>query len=310
MFEQRLLFVTGKGGVGKSTVAATLALKLASEGRRVLLALCNTKERISGLFGTGPIESQIAQVHERIWAVNMRPQEALQEYGLLALKSRTLTSVLFDNRYVQSFFRAVPGMQEWTLLGKAWWHTTEERAEGGFTYDTVIIDGPATGHGLDMLRVPKVIVDLVPPGILRRDAERAWTMFQNPREFGVVLVTLPEDLPATETLELAGALRTELGLPIAHLVINAQLNPLFMTHQSHRPPLDALFEQMASSESNLLRDVGALAQMRLYRERSQQGCNERLQELALPTSQLPVCLHGVRGMEDLKVLKRALDRSE
>ena len=128
-------------------------------------------------------------------------------------------------------------MQEWTLLGKAWWHTTETRDDGSFTYDVVILDAPATGHGLDMLRVPKIILDVVPPGLLRRDAERAWKMFQDPETCAVVLVTLPEEMPTTETIELAKALREELRLPIGKIVVNGVLPPLFS--KAERAALEA-----------------------------------------------------------------------
>jgi hypothetical protein len=78
-----------------------------------------------------------------------------------------------------------------------------------------------------MLRVPKVILDVVPPGILRRDAERAWALFQDPATCSVVLVTLPEEMPTTETIELANALTVELKLPVAKVVVNCVLPPLF-----------------------------------------------------------------------------------
>jgi len=225
--DRRFLIVTGKGGVGKTTVAAAHALSLAHKGKRVLVAMCNAKERLSAMLGCDLIGSEVMQAAPNVWAVNMTPDRALEEYGALALKSKTLYTMLFDNKYVRTFFRAVPGMQEWALLGKAWWHTTETEPDGSLKYDVVILDAPATGHGLDMLRVPKVIVDIVPPGLLRRDAERAWAMFRDPSAAGVVLVTLPEEMPTTETLELAAALRNELQLPIAQVVVNCVLPPLF-----------------------------------------------------------------------------------
>ena len=194
---KRFLVVTGKGGVGTTTVAAAQALAIAAKGKRVLVCMCNAKERMSTMFGSKLIGPDIEPVAPNVWAVNMDPTRALEEYGAMMLKSRALYKLLFDNKYVRTFFRAVPGMQEWTMLGKAWWHTTETREDGGNQYDVVILDAPATGHGLDMLRVPKVIVDVVPPGLLRRDAERAWEMFKDPAMTAVVLVTLPEEMPTT-----------------------------------------------------------------------------------------------------------------
>ena len=162
-----------------------------------------------------------------VWAVNISPERALEEYGGIVLKVRAITRAVFDNRYTKAFFRAVPGLYEWAILGKAWWHTTELLADGSNRFDVVLLDAPATGHGLDMLRVPKVILDVVPPGVLRRDAEAAWGMFRDPAQSGVLVVTLPEEMPATETIELVGAIRDELGLPVVGLVINGVLPALF-----------------------------------------------------------------------------------
>ncbi len=224
---RRFLIVTGKGGVGKTTVCAAQAHALAAGGKRVLIAMCNAKERLSAMTGSASIGPDIAEVAPNVWAVNMDPERALEEYGMLMLGSRALYKVIFHNAYVRTFFRAVPGMQEWAMLGKAWWHTTEVRPDGSPRYDVVILDAPATGHGLDMLRVPKVIQEVVPPGLLRRDAERALRMFRDPTTCGVVLVTLPEEMPATETLELASALKNELLLPIGRVVVNFVLPRLF-----------------------------------------------------------------------------------
>src|SRR6185436_18472985 len=127
----------------------------------------------------------------------------------------------------RSFLPAVPGLAEWAMLGKAWFHTTERDERGRNRFDVVLLDAPATGHGLDMLRVPKVIVEVVPPGVLRRDAESAWRMFTNPEQTAVVVVTLPEEMPVTETLELVKAIRHELDLPLGALAINAVLPTLF-----------------------------------------------------------------------------------
>src|SRR5580700_2244283 len=205
---KRFVLVTGKGGVGKTTVCAAEALALAAKGKRVLVAMCSAKERLSAMLGVAPIGPEVTPVGKNVWAVNMLPEKALEEYGILVLRSRALYKALFDNAYVRTFLRAVPGMQEWTMLGKAWWHTTEKLPDGSFKYDVVILDAPATGHGLDMLRVPKIIVEAVPPGVLRGDAEEAWKLFQDPTRCGVILVTLPEEMPTTETIELAEALTT------------------------------------------------------------------------------------------------------
>lgn len=225
--DRRFIFVTGKGGVGKTTVSAALARALAGRGKRVLIAMCNAKERISSMFASDLVGTEIARVAERIWAVNMDPQLAFEQYGRMILKVPALYRVVFQNKYVRSFLPAVPGLSDWAMLGKAWYHTTERDPKGGHRFDVVLFDAPATGHGVDMLRVPKVIVEVVPPGVLRRDAETAWRMFTNPRETAVLVVTLPEELPVTETLKLIDTIRYELELPLGVLVVNGVLSPLF-----------------------------------------------------------------------------------
>lgn len=233
----RFVIVTGKGGVGKTTICASLALKLAGEGKRVLVAMCNANERLSRMLGADLVGIEVTPQIPNVWAVNMAPGPALVEYGGIILKSRALYKLLFDNEYVMTFFKAVPGMEEWAMLGKAWWHTTEKDASR-LRWDVVILDAPATGHGLDMLRVPKVIVDIVPPGLLRRDAERAWEMFRDEKRTAIVVVTLPEEMPTTETVELVATLEGELSLHVRHVVVNQVLPPLFSP--AERVALEAL----------------------------------------------------------------------
>ena len=297
--DKRFVLVTGKGGVGKTTVCAAEALALAAKGKRVLVAMCNAKERLSVMLGVSSIGADIMPVAERVWAVNMKPDKALEEYGILVLHSRALYKTLFDNKYVRNFLRAVPGMQEWSMLGKAWWHTTEKLRDGSFKYDVVILDAPATGHGLDMLRVPKVIIEVVPQGLLRRDAERAWELFQDQKTSAIVLVTLPEEMPTTETIELAQALG-DMGLPISRVVVNGVLPPLFSED-----------ERVALERLNLsaLQTPGAAAiataRERATRERLQAEALSRLaRELPVAPAFLPLLMEDAARPNAIRQLAK------
>ncbi len=296
----RFAIVTGKGGVGKTTVSAAMGVRLASEGKRVLIAMCNAKERLSTMLGTPPIGPDVLEITPQLSAVNMEPEQALEEYGMMALKSRALYTLLFDNKYVRTFFRAVPGIHEWAMLGKAWWHTTELLPNGQNKYDIVILDAPATGHGLDMLRVPKVITEVVPPGLLRRDADRAWQMFQDPKLTGAVLVALPEEMPTTETLELATALRTELHIPLAKVVVNGVLPPLFTREEA------ALLERLPDGMAETVEaDAGLAAKRRAIRERIQSECMTRLsQGLDLAPTTLPLLFEDAARPDAIRNLAR------
>lgn len=233
--QRRFLFITGKGGTGKTTVTAALAVALASRGKRVLVAVSEPKERISQLLGVEALGPDVVEVAPNIFGVKINPEAAMREYGEMILRSRTVSDAVFGSKYVRGFFAAVPGLHQWAMLGKAWFHSTERLPDGRPRFDVVLFDAPATGHGLDMLRVPKIIVDVVPPGLLRRDAERAWTMFKDPKQSGVVIVALPEDMPANESLELAAAVTGELSLPIANVIVNQVIDLVF--HDEERQAL-------------------------------------------------------------------------
>lgn len=217
----------GKGGVGKTTVGAAIAVAAAKKGKRVLFAMCNAKERLSYLLEVPPIGHDNVRTLPNLDAVNMTPAAALSEYGLMVLRSRTLYRAVFENDIVGGLLRGTPGMEAWSMLGKAYFHTKETRDDGSARYDLVIVDAPATGHGLEMLRVPRVITDVAPPGLLRREAEAAVDLFRDPVRSGVVLVTLAEDMPVNESLELHAAVTGELHLPVAGLVVNQVLPRLF-----------------------------------------------------------------------------------
>ncbi|MDP9035269.1 MAG: anion-transporting ATPase [Myxococcota bacterium] len=297
--DKRFVVVTGKGGVGKTTVCAAEALALAAKGKRVLVAMCNAKERLSVMLGAGPIGPDVIAVAENVWAVNMNPDRALEEYGVLVLRSRALYKTLFDNRYVRTFLRAIPGMQEWSMLGKAWWHTTETLPNGAFKYDVVILDAPATGHGLDMLRVPKVILDVVPPGLLRRDAARAWALFQDPKTCAIVLVTLPEEMPTSETIELSRSLMA-MGLPIGRVVVNGVLPPLFSNDERL-----ALKAAAAASIEDGGDAAIASARDRATRETVQAESLRRLsRELSVSPAYLPLLMDDAARPEAIRQLAK------
>ena len=306
---RRFLIVTGKGGVGKTTVCAAEALAIAHKGKRVLVAMCNAKERLSAMFGSDLIGSEPMNVAPNVWAVNMTPETAMEEYGMMTLSSKALYTLLFDNKYVRSFFAAVPGMHEWAMLGKAWFHTTELLDNGKPRFDVVLLDAPATGHGIDMLRVPKIILDVVPPGVLRRDAEAAWAMFRDPKQSGVVVVTLPEEMPTQETLDLVGAIERDLSLPVLRLVINGVLPPLFVPDERDRlsgqPDLlaiDAPERVQNTPESALV--AGA---RRAVREKVQAESLARLKkESNLPRIELPYLFDEASTVEGTRMLAALL----
>src|SRR4051812_1899794 len=149
LLERRFIVLSGKGGVGRTTVAAALARAAADAGKRVLIAQASAAERLGRLFGRfGPVGTAVVTLAPGIEAVNMTPQSALHEYIIMMLRSELVYRALFENRAVRGFLGAIPGLDAYAMLGKAWWHTTEvlPGLPARPRYDLVILDGPASGH--------------------------------------------------------------------------------------------------------------------------------------------------------------------
>jgi anion-transporting ArsA/GET3 family ATPase len=301
LLDRRFLFVVGKGGVGKTTVATALAVEASRREKKVLLAMVNCKERVSQLLGTDPIGPKIVNLRENLDAVNMTPDAALEEYGLMILKVRAVYNAVFGSRLVRAFLKGTPGLEAWSMLGKAFYHASPPRGEPD--YDLVILDAPATGHALDMLRVPFVIESVAPPGILRRDAARAVELFRDPVQAGAVVVTLPEYMPVSETLELTKALTEELKIPVLQLVINRVLTVLFV--EKERSVLESLPAELP--ENTDIRGLAVAGKRRVLRETVQHRAIGRVRgHIEAPCSELPY-LNGLETDPDaINMLSRAL----
>ncbi len=221
LLDRSLLINTGKGGVGKTTITAALALVAASRGKRVLVCELNTKERISTLLGAREVGAEVGPIAERIDGIVVRPAEAMREYALMKLKFRAIYHAVFENRIVSRFLRFVPSLPELVMLGKILFCVREAR------WDLVIVDAPATGHALTFLRIPQAIIDTVPPGNMRSDAEWMRDILVDPARTAVDIVSLPEEMPVNESLMLAQQMRDVLEMSIGHVFLNATRPPVF-----------------------------------------------------------------------------------
>ncbi|MCS6912827.1 MAG: ArsA family ATPase [Myxococcales bacterium] len=302
LLTRRLIVVVGKGGVGRTVVSCALALLAARSGRRVLLAQTKSKDRLGQLFGVRRSFQEIQPVLDNLWAVNMTPEAALREYGIMVLRSAFIYRQVFERDIVRAFLRAIPGLLDYSMLGKVWYHTTEEIG-GRPRFDLVIMDAPATGHSVTLLRIPEVILDTVPEGPLTGPARACHELLTDPARCQMFPVTLAEDLPVTETIQLYGLLRNH-GFPVGPVVVNRLYPPRFGAGVSALA-LDAL--ERAS-------DLGPLEPLvqsaRLLRQRA--ALNEqhlRRLEAALPLRQihLPYLFVPEFGFEAIEELGRRLE---
>jgi anion-transporting ArsA/GET3 family ATPase len=220
LLDHRLLVVTGKGGVGKSTISAALALVAARRGKRVLVCEINAQERIAPLLGQPAAGPVIREAAPNLFTVNVTPREAMREYGVMVLRFKSIYDAVFENRVVRYFLRAVPSLAETVMLGKIM-HESRVEERGARRWDLVVIDAPSTGHAVQLLRVPSALLETVPAGPMRRDATWMQDLLLDPAWTSVVLVTLPEEMPVNEAIELDAAVRGVLGMPRGALVVNA-----------------------------------------------------------------------------------------
>jgi anion-transporting ArsA/GET3 family ATPase len=233
LLDRRLVVVTGKGGVGKSTVAAALATLAARRGKRVLVAEVDARERVAPMLGGRPSGPVVRLVLPNISTVNVDPRHALEEYALMVVKVRAIYQAVFENRVVRFFLRAVPSLAETLMLGKIL-HEARSESGGKPRWDLVIVDAPATGHAVQLLGVPKALLDTVPAGPLRRDAEWMQALLTDPARTSVVLVSLPEEMPVSETVELDAQVRDLLRISRGPVFVNAMPDARFTPEELER----------------------------------------------------------------------------
>ena len=226
LLDRRLVVVTGKGGVGKSTVSAALAMLAARRGKRVLVAEVDARERVAPMLGGRPSGPVVRPVLPGISTVNVDPRHALEEYALMVVKVRAIYQAVFENRVVRFFLRAVPSLAETLMLGKIL-HEARSEENGRPRWDLVVVDAPATGHAVQLLGVPQALLGTVPGGPLRRDAEWMQALVSDPGRTAVALVSLPEEMPVTETAELDAQIGEGLKLPRGPVFLNAMPDARF-----------------------------------------------------------------------------------
>jgi len=283
-FARRLHFVVGKGGVGKTTVTAALARMFAERGRKTLAIEMEAGGRLPAVLGVPASVGTPKVVGPQLSVASIDGRAALEEYLGLVIPVKRLLSTIFSSRIYQYFVAAAPGLKELMTVGKVWYEATRQDA-GRPAWDAIVVDAPATGHGLQYLRMPQAARDTFGAGLVQREATRVVELLQDARTTAVHLVTLAEDMPVTEALEahaqLVGPLRLPAGAVIVNRVHRRRFEPDVLTS------LERGAKSAAGDERALLRAVAE----RAVEETSWADINaqhlERLRT-ALPASPLVV----------------------
>jgi anion-transporting ArsA/GET3 family ATPase len=221
LLDRRLLFVTGKGGVGKTAIAAALGHLAASQGTRTLLCEVDAKGNLAGAFETGPTAFKEREIAPGLWAMSMDTEASLKEYLRLHLKVPLLSRLGPLARTFDFVANAAPGVKEILVVGKLCYEVRERH------YDLVVVDAPASGHIVGQLAAPQAMRDLVQVGKVRDQTSWMLDILGDRTQTGVVVVATPEEMPVTETLELTARLREETVVDVAAVVVNRVLPELF-----------------------------------------------------------------------------------
>ena len=292
---RRVLFVVGKGGVGKSTVATALAVAFAEQGKRVLLAQMEPSRRLGEFLGRPGESERVVEMLPDLHVLTLDGESALSEYLALVLPVRRVQRMVVESKLYHHFVAAAPGIKELMTIGKIWYEE-QLATKAGPKWDVIVVDAPATGHVLQYLRMPSAAVEAFGPGLVRREAQKVMELLVDPKRTAVCPVTTAEEMPVNETTEMYGQLRDRLHMPLGVLFVNrvhtAPLAPADV------PPTPAGATPLVDDVLRCAREeAGWTAINRRYLERLRAA-------VPMPTVLLPFLFAEEFGLDEVRALMR------
>ena len=306
LLDHKLLFVTGKGGVGKSTVAAALALLASQQGKRTLVVEVDAKGNLSDFFEAGPTDYTPREVQPNLFAMSMDAEASLQEYLRLQMRLPAIARIGPLARAFEFVATAAPGVREILTVGKPVWEVREGH------YDLVVVDAAATGHIVGQLAAPQAINELVHVGLIRQQTGWVIDVLSNKETTGLVVVTTPEEMPVNETIELSQRVEDETDVVLSAIVVNRVLPELFGRQEEEvfeelRQP--AAVGALREAVGNPAEPVLEAARLAVTMRRTRAGHIERLRssiDPSIPLLYVPYVFMRAHGFRTTRQVAEAL----
>jgi anion-transporting ArsA/GET3 family ATPase len=295
--DKRLLFVTGKGGVGKSTVALALGLAAAERGKRTIVCEVGAAEHASKVFRRAEIGFHEVELADNLWTISIDPDDSMREYLLLQLKVRAMGDLLTRSRIFTYLAAATPGLKELVTIGKIWeLAQLDRRVKKGRKYDLVIVDAPATGHGIGFLQTPRTFANIARVGPIHNQAKALDAYITDHSRTGAAIIAIPEEMPVNETGLLESEL-AEIGVAVDRVYLNAVYPERFSDAEAER------LAEAAGSANGAARAGIRTALSEHRRAAAHREQLERLRKLvSIPVETLPFVFEPELGVGGLEML--------
>ena len=315
LLSRRLLLVTGKGGVGKSTLAASLALAGSRLGRRTCLVEVEGRQAFSSIFSTAPWDFEEREFRPNLYGLSIDPEASLTEYLSMFYGAQRITKLVARTPAVEFATQAAPGIKDVLLIGKVKEMERRRRDDGQFEYDLIVVDAPPTGRIVNFLAAPDATTELVNVGPVRQQAQTVIDMLTDSSRTAVRLTTLLEEMPVTETADSIRDL-TQLGVPLGPVLINRAVQPAMddaaLKHLAgmdreavQRVLADLGIDDVDASTAEALLDTGHTHLGRLdLAERMRQRVAD---EIDLPSLELPFVADATRPEEIVTAIAATLE---
>ena len=299
LLDKRLIFVTGKGGVGKTTVAMAMGVAAANEGKRTIVCEVSSQEHASRMFHRGQVGFHEVELRPNLWAISIDPDQSMREYLELQLRVKAMGDMLAGSKIFQYLAAATPGLKELVTIGKIWeLAQLDRKVKKGRKYDLVIVDAPATGHGIGFLQTPRTFASIARVGPIASQGEALHKFITDHRLTGAAIVAIPEEMPVNESRTLERGLVDEVGVSVDSVYMNGVYPQLFS---------DEDVEKLRAASENGNGGATAAAIRSALSERNRADAQreqlKRLNEMVdAPITTLPYIFQPQLEVEDLERL--------